>query len=340
MSLSRRSVLGAAIAGASAAAIAAPGTALAADTKPTVKPPKLQAGDRVRVVAPGSTPDPVKMARGQQVLESFGLVVEIGKHVYDNYGGYLAGTDKDRLADLNDALRDPGVKGIFAARGGYGTQRIVDGIDAAAVKAHPKVVVGYSDITSLHGKLWRIDKQVTFNGPMVNWTDSRTGPVEIESLRKAVMTTDPIVLNRDPAQASAVISVPGKATGTLLGGNLTMIETSISAGDFPDLDGSIFIFEDVDEPPYSYDRMLTQLRRIGALKKVAGIVVGQLTNAAGDPGDRTAAEAIIDRIGDLGVPVLGGVLVGHDTGQLTVPIGAKASIDVTAGTLTIEAGVR
>jgi muramoyltetrapeptide carboxypeptidase len=231
------------------------------------------------------------------------------------------------------------VRGVFAARGGYGTQRIVDRVDTGAARRDPKVVVGFSDITALHGKLWRDAQLATFYGPMINWSDTRTGPDSAESLRSAVMTTAPIVLTRDPAESSAAVEVPGRVTGRLLGGTLTMLDTSIGAGDFPDLAGAILVFEDVDEAPYSYDRMLTHLRRVGALKKIAGVAIGQLVNA-GPPGELDAPAVLRDRLGDLKVPVLGGLRIGHGNGQLTVPLGVQATIDTAAGTLTVEPGVR
>ena len=274
VTITRRTLLG-------AAAVAGSGTLVpaAAQAAPrrAVRPPMLRPGDRVRVIAPGSSPD-ARLARGIEILSGFGLRVELGAHVNDKVG-YLAGTDQARLADLNAAFRDPGVRGIFAARGGYGTQRITDGLDVAAVRRDPRVVVGFSDITALSGRLWRGARLVSFYGPMVNWTDSRTGPVEIESLRAAIMTTGPVVLTRDPAEPSAAVEVPGRATGTLLGGNLTILQTGYGTRDFPDLTGAILLFEDTDEAPYSYDRMLTQLRRSGALKGIKGIAIGQFTNA-------------------------------------------------------------
>jgi muramoyltetrapeptide carboxypeptidase len=334
MTITRRTLLG-------AAAVAGGGTLVpaAAQAAPrrAVRPPMLRPGDRVRVIAPGSAPD-TRLARGIEILRGFGLEVELGAHVNDKFG-YLAGTDEARLADLNAAFRDPGVRGVFAARGGYGTQRIVDGLDLAAVRRDPRVFVGFSDLTALIGRLWRGARLVSFYGPMVNWTDSRTGPVEIESLRKAIMTTDPVVLTRDPAEPSAAVQVPGTATGTLLGGNLTMLQTGYGTRDFPDLTGAILMFEDVDEAPYSYDRMLTQLRRAGALRGIKGIAIGQFTNAPVTEGQWTAAQAVQDRVGDLGVPVLGGLRIGHGNGQLTVPLGTKATIDTAAGTLRITPGV-
>jgi len=306
-----------------------------------IYPPALVAGDRVRVVAP-ARPGDSRLVRGTEILESFGLVVEFGAHVYDSYG-YLAGTDGERLDDLNAAFRDPGVRCVFGARGGYGTQRIVDGLDVEAVRRDPKIFIGFSDLTCLHGMLWRAARLVSFYGPLATWTDARTGPDSIESLRKALMTTDPIILTRDPAEPSAAVNIAGNAsgiaTGPLIGGNLTIVETGIGTGDFPSLDGAIFLFEDTGEAPYSYDRMLTQLRRSGALDKIAGVAIGQFDLANGAAGEWTAAQAVSDRLQDLGVPVLGGLRIGHGKGQLTVPLGARATLDTAAGTLTVEPGV-
>lgn len=334
VTISRRTLIGMA----TAATAAVFPTSAQAGARKVVRPRALRPGDRVRVIAPAGVPD-TRLARGIQILQSFGLVVEEGKHLYDRYG-YLAGTDEDRLADLNAAFRDPGVRGIFAARGGYGTQRIIDRLDLGAVRRDPRVVVGFSDLTVLSGRLWTAARQVSFYGPMVNWTDSRTGPAEIESLRRAVMTTDPIVLTSDPAEPSAAVSVPGVASGTLLGGNLTMIQSSLGTDDLPVLLDAILLFEDTDEGPYSYDRMLTHLGRAGALDRIAGVAIGQFTNAPVTAGQWAAAEAVQDRLGSLGVPVLGGLRIGHGNGQLTVPLGTRATIDTATGTLTVAPGVR
>ncbi|MET8277823.1 LD-carboxypeptidase [Micromonospora sp. NPDC005174] len=336
--------VGAAAAGAVAFA-ARPDAASAASSPPppgakrVLRAPALAPGDRVRVVSPGGTPNPTNMARGIEILRSWGLEVELGEHVYAKYG-YLAGTDAQRLTDLNAALNDPGVRGVFAARGGYGTQRIVDAIDVSGLRRDPRVVVGFSDITSIHGRLWRETGLATFYGPMVNWSDSRTGPESAEALRRAVMTTAPVTITRDPAETAAPVVVPGRASGPLLGGCLTMLSTSLGAADAPRFDDAILFFEDVDEAPYSIDRMVTELRRVGVLSRVAGVVVGQITNSVGGVGEWDAAAVLRDRLYDLGVPVLGGLRLGHGNGQLTVPLGAWATIDAEAGTLTVEAGVR
>jgi muramoyltetrapeptide carboxypeptidase len=334
--LSRRNVLGA---GAfTSGGLLVPGAPARAAAGRVVRPPMLRPGDRVRVVSPGSTPDPEQVERGVEILRSWGLDVELGGHVFDRYG-YLAGRDEHRLADLQEALDDPDVRGVFAARGGYGTQRIVDRLDLRGVRRRPKVVVGFSDITSLQARLWRAARLVTFQGPMVAWNDDRTGAESAESLRAAVMTTRPVVLTRDPAETSAAVMVPGRARGPLLGGNLSLVDAAVGAGDLPVLRGAVFFLEEVGEAPYRMDRMLTHLRRAGALKGVRGVVIGQITDSVGEPGEWDAVGVLRDRLGDLGVPVLGGLRLGHGRGQLTVPLGARAAVDASAGTLTVEAGV-
>jgi muramoyltetrapeptide carboxypeptidase len=344
--LSRRGLLGAGVVVAGGgAALGALGTghspvrAAEAHHIRAVRPRMLKPGDTVRVVSPASVPEPDNVSRGVEILRGWGLVVEVATHVFDRCG-YLAGRDADRLADLNAALADRTVRGVFASRGGYGIQRIVDGVDVAAVRRDPKVIVGFSDVTGLQGRLWRAARLVTIHGPMVNWNDARTGPESIESLRGALMTTQPIMIKREPTEVTAPVEVPGTARGVLLGGNLTLLDSAVGTADLPDLRGAILFFEEIDEAPYRLDRMLTHLRRAGVLRRVAGVAIGQVLNGEGAPDACDAVGVLTDRLGDLGVPVLGGLRLGHGNGQLTVPLGAMATIDVAAGTLTVEAGVR
>jgi muramoyltetrapeptide carboxypeptidase len=343
--MSRRGLLrsGAALAGGTAIGATALG-ATAQAARRTLRARRLKPGDTVRIVAPAGPVDS-KVTRGQQILEEMGLVVDYGKHVYDKHpSGFLAGTDADRLADLNDALRDPKVRGIIGARGGYGSQRIIDDIDLKAVRADPKVFVGFSDLTAVHNRLLRATGLISFCGPMAVWVDTRLGPDSAAALKAALMTTDDIVLTRDPAETSAAVKITGRkgstARGPLIGGNLTMLDEDVATGGAARLDGAILLVEETGESPYKYDRRLTHLRRSGALKKIAGVALGQFTNSDGTPAPAAVADVVIERLQDLGVPVLGGLRIGHGKGQLTVPIGAAATIDVEAGTLTVEAGVR
>lgn len=289
----------------------------------------LAPGDVVRVVSPSGPVDPGPLARGITLLTGWGLRVEVAPHALDRKG-YLAGTDADRLADLNAALADPLVRGVICSRGGYGAQRIVDRLDLAAVRADPKVVVGFSDITALQLALWRGAGLPTLHGPGVAWGDERTPAESAESLRSAVMSTTPVLLKGETADGPAV-------RGTLLGGNLSLLAASMGTKDQPDLRGGILLLEEVNEAPYRIDRMLTHLQRAGLFEGMVGIALGQFTRC----GSEDAVDDVLrERLDALGVPILGGLPIGHGYKQLTVPLGTDAVLDAAAGTLTVAAAVR
>ena len=297
----------------------------------------LRAGDRVMLVSPSGPASPERVARGAELLRGWGLRVTLAPDVHARHG-YLAGTDAQRLAGLRAALADPEVRGVICTRGGYGAQRIVDQLDLSGVRDDPKVVVGFSDVTALQLALWRAARLATVHGPGAAWLDARTPEASARSLRAAVMSADPVVVAADPGAETAGVRVPGRAEGTLLGGNLCLLAATVGTPDFPSLDGAILLLEDVAEPPYKVDRMLTQLRRAGLLHGLAGVAVGQFTGCT-DGWPVSIVDVLTERLGELGVPVLGGLPVGHGTGQLSVPVGVPAALDVAAGTLTAQAAV-
>jgi muramoyltetrapeptide carboxypeptidase len=289
------------------------------------------------LVSPSGPSKPERVARGIELLTSWGLRPILAPNAYARQG-YFAGADALRAADLNAAFADPEVRGVLCTRGGYGAQRIVDAIDLDAVRRDPKVVAGFSDITALQLALWRGARLATVHGPGAAWLDERTPPVSAESLRAALMGAEPVVVKRVETEQTAPVTAPGVATGPLIGGNLSIIVSSVGTPDFPDLRGAILLVEDVAEAPYKVDRMLTHLRRAGALDGVAGVAIGQFTDCA-DGWGVTVAEVLTERLGDLGVPVLGGLPIGHGLGQLTVPVGTPATLDADAGVLTVAPGV-
>jgi muramoyltetrapeptide carboxypeptidase len=302
-----------------------------------VRAAALRAGDAVMLVSPSGPTRPERVARGIELLTGWGLRPVLAPNAYARHG-YFAGADELRAADLNAAFADPEVRGVLCTRGGYGAQRVVDAIDMAAVRRDPKVVAGFSDITGLQLALWRGARLATVHGPGVAWLEDRTPPLSAESLRAALMSTDPVVVKRVESEETTPVTVPGAESGTLIGGNLSLLASSVGTPDMPDLTGAIVLLEDVDEAPYRVDRMLTHLRRAGVLKNVAGIAVGQFTNCA-DDWPVSVSDVLLDRLGDLGAPVLGGLPIGHGYGQLTVPVGVPATMDATAGTLTVQPAV-
>ncbi|MEV4483507.1 S66 peptidase family protein [Micromonospora coxensis] len=307
-------------------------------TDDCLRPPVLRPGDTVMLVSPSGPTRPERVARGVELLTGWGLRPVLAPNVYARRG-YLAGDDALRAADLNTAFADPEVRGVICTRGGYGAQRVVDLIDMAAVRRDPKVVAGFSDITALQFALWRGARLASVHGPGAAWLDERTPLHSAQSLHAALMTTAPVTVAAVAEEETFGVRVPGRAEGPLLGGNLCLITASIGTPDMPDLTGAVLLVEEVQEPPYKVDRMLTHLRRAGALDGIAGVAVGQFTECA-DGWDTTVADVLTERLGDLGVPVLGGLPVGHGVGQLTVPVGPRAVLDATADTLTVSPAVR
>jgi muramoyltetrapeptide carboxypeptidase len=287
------------------------------------------------LVSPSGPTRPERVESGISLLTRWGLRVVPAPHVFERTG-YLAGADRDRLADLNLALGNPAVRGVLCTRGGYGAQRIVDGIDMARVRADPKVVLGFSDITALQLALWRGARLVTVHGPGAAWLDDRTGEASAESLRAALMSGGPArVSARSDEETSPLRLGGGSVSGTLLGGNLSLLVASIGTPDMPDLRGAVLLLEEVNEPPYKVDRMLLHLRRSGALRGVVGVAVGQFTRCA-DDWPTSIVDVLAEHLRALDVPVLGGLPIGHGRDQLTVALGAQASLDVSGATLTVD----
>lgn len=301
--------------------------------------PRLRAGDRVRLVSPASPPDREAVARGVDLLESWGLRVEMGRHAFDSLG-YLAGTDADRLADVNEALRDPGVRAVFATRGGKGAYRIAADLDVAAARSDPKPVVGFSDITFLHLALHRAGAPVGFHGPMVNWSDEYCDAASAEALRRALMEPTPVVVRRVETAYTARFSRGAPATGPLLGGNFDTVSRSVGWV-LPELAGAILFLEDHHGTGLGQiDRCFAQLTGTGVLDRLAGVALGTFGEyESAEAGGWTLTDVLGDWLDRLGVPVLGGLPLGHGRNPLTVPLGTSATIDPTAGTLTVAAGV-
>lgn len=299
-------------------------------------PPALAPGDRIAVVAPSMPVFPDLLAAGVAALRGSGFRVEVGAHVHA-VRGHLAGSDDERLADLNAALRDPGVRAVWAGRGGYGLTRILDGVDWDALAADPKLLVGFSDVTALLHAAWRRLGLVTVHGPsagrmhlVAEHTDAYRHLLDLVSGRT---TPGPLpTLGATPRGVA-----PGRAEGRLVGGNLSLLVAGLGTPDQLDTDGAILLIEEVHEPPYKLDRMLTQLRAAGVLARAAGVVVGALVRCDPPRGrpSATADEVVDERLGDLGVPVLAGLPLGHVDRQLALPHGARVAMDADAGTLRL-----
>lgn len=294
----------------------------------------MQPGDLVRLVSPASWPDEEWVQTSIGILESWGLRVDVGAHALDRYG-YCAGRDEDRLADLNAAFADHEVRGIVTTRGGAGAYRIADSLDFDLVRADPKSVVGFSDVTHIHLALWQHCGLGSVHGALA-------GPTASATVRQLLMTTEPLIVHRDESAFSAAAGTSGRASGRLIGGNLTAMATSVGTR-LPSLDGMIVFFEDLRHKGLGFiDRLLTQLILSGSLDGVSGVVLGSFEGFR-EVEDRgwTLIDVFQDRLATLDVPILGGIPAGHDIelsdgspDQVSLPLGALAQLDADAGTIT------
>lgn len=293
----------------------------------------LRPGDRVALVAPAGPVHAGLVERGVAVLRSLGLEPVEMAHTRESTG-FLAGPDEHRLADLLTALCDPAFAGVFCLRGGYGSQRLVEAVDWTALP--PKVFVGYSDVTALHLALYQRARLVSFHGPNVEWDPLRLSDAAAAALQRAVM--DPAALGTLAVRGATMVA--GTARGPLVGGNLALVASTLGTADAAGLDGALLLLEDVGERPYAVDRSLTQLARAGVLAGAAGLVLGKFTRCVEDRPGRsspTVEEVLREHALRAGIPAVAGLPLGHGHDQLTVPHGAPAVLDATAGTLTFPA---
>lgn len=310
-----------------------------ADARAVKKPPFLNPGDTVAVVAPASTVGSDDgLDRADYWLRWMGLVPKFGPHAGDRYG-YLAGTDADRAADLNAAYRDPEVKAVFAVRGGWGAARILPLLDWDAIRANPKLLIGYSDVTALHLAFAARAGYATIHGGNATSGWFKQG---WESLWQLAFAGGRPTLAG--AQTEAETNRPGrtitggKARGRLLGGNMTILSTLMGTPWVPDLKGAVLFLEDVNEAEYRVDRMFQQLRLAGVLGEVAGVVFGQCTRCASTEPDYagfTVDQVVDEYLAPLGIPAFTGANIGHVSNQLSLPSGAEVELDADVRTIRL-----
>ena len=295
---------------------------------PLFRPAPLRPGDVVRVVAPSGPVDPEALERGIAVLrDEFGLDVRTRPDVTARQR-YLAGTDARRLEEWREAASDLETRAIFCARGGYGAMRLLPRLEPARLLHPPRWVVGFSDTTAIHAVLNRAGL-VTLHGPLVT-TLGRTTPEAREHLKSllfggAALSARPgAALAPGAGCAATGVIRPGRASGTLLGGSLTILAHLCGTPWMPRLAGAVLFLEDVDEKPYRLDRYLTQLRLSGALDGVRAVCVGQLTSC--DDAGQGGAETVRELVRALGVPAIEGLPVGHEPANFALPLGSVVAV--------------
>jgi muramoyltetrapeptide carboxypeptidase len=315
------------------------------NSPPLIKPQRLEAGQTIGIAAPASpTNEPEGVRFAIDTVESLGFNVQAAAHLFDR-NGYLAGDDPVRAADLNALFADKNVDAIFCVRGGYGSSRLLPMLDYDAIRANPKVLLGYSDITALLLAVHRKTGLVTFHGPIA--AQSYTSYTLAEFKKVLFDPHPPLTLGAPPPfersegrveKANRITPlVPGTVQGRLFGGNLSLVTHLVGTPYLPDLAGAILFLEDVGEAVYNIDRMLTQLWLSGELQKVAGLVFGKFTEPRPSSWvqNRLLEDVLAERVQALGIPSVMGLMIGHMEDQTTLPLGCLAELDASAGTLRL-----
>ena len=307
------------------------------------KPEQLRTGSRIAVVAPSFAADPDTAGEAAESIREMGFIPVLFPSCHASFG-YFAGSDRLRASDINRAFLDPSIDGIFCLRGGYGAARLLPLLDYHAIRTHPKVFMGYSDVTALHLVFQQRCRMVTFHGPVVRelkQADSFTR----RSMLCCLCTPGPSTLSCDDRQPLQSLSVrPGRfsdgpfspgasifpAEGILTGGNLTTLCSLLGTPYEPDTRGKILFLEETNEASYRIDRMLTSLALSGKLEQCAGILLGSFTDCpsstAGQDRAFSLEEVLRDRLCLPKLPVFFGLPCGHGKQNLTLPLGVRVRL--------------
>jgi muramoyltetrapeptide carboxypeptidase len=298
-----------------------------------VKPPALQHGDTVGIIAPASNIKREFLEAGCQSLRALGYEPFYFDSILDQ-DLYFAGSAKRRVQELEDMFVRPEVRAIVCARGGYGANYLLEGIDLQKITSNPKIFVGYSDITTLLTYFVDAAGMVTFHGPMVAKDFAHVDGVEVESWKAALGGDSEWAIDLDGVKALA----EGSAEGVLYGGCLSMLVASLGTPYEIRTDGTILFIEDVATRPYQIDRMLMQLKLAGKLKGVRGIVFGEMLDCMQNRNQGCTLEEVVLRVvGDLQVPIAYGLRSGHvSRGNVTLPFGVRAALSVKSGRVSFR----
>jgi muramoyltetrapeptide carboxypeptidase len=311
--------------------------------KHLIKPPRLKKGDLVGLIAPGGYTSDASIQKAVKNIEALGLRVKPGNYLREVWGNY-GGTVAARIADLHGMFRDPDVKAIWAIRGGSGCISLLKHLDFGLIRRHPKILLGYSDITALHLAIHRHAGVVTFHGPVASSTLS-----DYSSEHMLAVLSDPRASYTIPMSvenASRALQEPqyairtmhgGTATGPLIGGNLSLVSALAGTPYAADFKDSLLFIEEVNEEPYRIDRWMTQLDLAVGLDKAAGVMIGICENCGpqGNGSSLTLDETLDVHLQPLHVPAVTGYSIGHIRNQFTIPVGVRATLDTERQTVTL-----
>lgn len=286
----------------------------------------LSPGDKIGIVASARKINQPDVEFASNLLSSWGFNVSLSRNIYSPHHSYLSGTDEERLQDIQSMIDNPEIRCILCARGGYGSTRILDAIDFSVLKKSPKWIVGFSDITAIHLKLFK-QGLVSVHGTMPVLFSKADSLHSVESLRKLLLQVDckiespPFELNRK-----------GTVVGKVIGGNLSLVADSLGTPTEPDTNNTILVLEEIDEYLYKIDRMITQLKRAGKLKNLKGLIIGHMTDIKDTElsfGEQVE-DIILNAVKDMNYPIAFRFPSGHENPNIAWLHGAEAELSVTS----------
>ncbi|KAA3611142.1 MAG: LD-carboxypeptidase [Calditrichaeota bacterium] len=297
---------------------------------------KIAPGSTISVIAPAYPPNPEKTELGITYLESKGYEVVRNESLKGNHG-YFSAPDEQRIKELNESFANPNVDAIICARGGWGNLRLLDKIDYKTIKQNPKLLVGYSDITTLQLAIWQKCEIPSISGPMVA-VEMASGILDFTEKYFWEQIDNPEKnYSINLAEIGTENWNDGQSHGTLLGGCLSMVAHQLGTPYSPNYDGSILFIEDVGEVPYKIDRYLAQMKQAGILDSISGLIIGEFLDCESDDEDSFSVEEILhDYFDNLKCPVIYNFPYGHGMKKISMPIGSKTSLDTKKGKLEFE----
>ena len=324
-----------------------PNISLANISTEVIIPPRLKRGDVIGLVSPaGITRSRDKLSIIEETLAELDLKLHVDEHAMDRWG-YLAGKDEVRAAAINKMYSDPGVDAILTFIGGWGCARLLPYLDYDMIRSHPKIIMGFSDVTALLLAIFAKTGMVTFHGP-----SGRSGwnSFTVDYVKRLLFDGEAITYKNPDDRGDNLTQVkdriqtitPGKVRGRLVVGNLTVLTALMGSDYLPDWKNHILFIEDVGEGIYRIDRMMTQLKLGGVLEQISGFVFGKCTDCDADSGysSFTLGEVLEDHIKPLGIPAFRGAMIGHISNKFTIPLGIEAEIDADKGMIKLlEAAV-
>jgi muramoyltetrapeptide carboxypeptidase len=298
----------------------------------------VKAGDTIGITSPASPAKRDIAVKAITVIKDLGFKVKVGKSCFSNTGGYLAGDPRYRAQEINAMFRDPEIAAILCMRGGYGSLQILPYLNYQLIKENPKLLIGYSDITSVHTAVQQECGLITIHGPMASTELVKDDPFTLRALIEMISGNQPPGKMENPEGEEIGVLVPGMATGKLVGGNLAVLCSMMGTPYEINTRGNLLFLEDIHEEPYKIDRMLTQLSLAGKLHEASGFVIGTWTDCESTsyPHGYTVLDVVERALIPLGKPAIFNFRAGHCSPMQSLPLGIEATLDADKRELRIE----